>query len=264
MKTGQPRIEATGVIIKSPQEVAIMRRAGRVVAETIRALKRQVRAGMTTGDLDDIAHECITKAGATPSFLGYRGYPKTICVSVNEQVVHGIPGDRVIKDGDIVSLDVGAIVEGYQGDAATTVAIGNVPKRTRDLLAAAEGALQAAIQKCRPGFRIGDLSWAVQQYVESRGFSVVRQYVGHGIGRALHEEPAVPNFGTPGRGVVLKPGLVLAIEPMVNTGGFDTRVLDDNWTVVTADGSLSAHFEHTIAIAEGEPEVLTAPPSTED
>ncbi len=256
--TSQPRIERTGVIIKSPQETEIMRRASQVVAGAHRLLAEEIGPGMTTGQLDDIAREYILGEGATPSFLGYRGYPATICVSINEEIVHGIPGDRVIHEGDLVSLDIGAIVEGYHGDSAVTHALGEVDENRRRLIQVAEGSLDAAIDQCRPGRRIGDISWAVQDYAESRGYSVVREYVGHGIGRALHEEPSVPNYGTPDRGLLLKSGMVLAIEPMVNIGTWRTKVLSDDWTVVTQDGALSAHVEHTIAITKGDPEVLTA------
>lgn len=235
-----------------------MREAGKVVANTIKALLKEVRPGITTGELDAIAHKSITGAGAKPSFLGYRGFPGTICTSLNEEIVHGIPGKRVLKEGDILSLDVGAIVGGYHGDSATTVAVGKISKEAQVLLEVAEESLNAAIRQCKAGARMGDVSWAVQQYAESKGYSVVKEYVGHGIGRALHEEPSVPNFGAPGRGLVLKPGMVLAIEPMVNVGVWKTKVLADNWTVVTEDGKLSAHFEHTIAINDGAPEVLTA------
>jgi methionyl aminopeptidase len=258
MDIGQPRIQPTGVIIKSPQEITLMRQAGKVVAETIKALLKEVRPGITTGELDQVAHRTITGAGAKPSFLGYRGFPATICTSLNEEIVHGIPGKRVIKDGDILSLDVGAIVGGYHGDSAITVPVGKISPQAQKLLTVAEGSLDAAISQCRAGARMGDVSWAVQQYAEKQGFSVVKEYVGHGIGRALHEEPSVPNYGSPGKGLVLKPGMVLAIEPMVNVGVWRTRLLADNWTVVTEDGKLSAHFEHTVAITEGAPEVLTA------
>ena len=258
MKLQQPRIEQTGVIIKSPQEVAVMKRAGQVVADTVKLLMKEVQPGMTTGELDAIAYENITGAGAQPSFKGYRGFPATICVSVNNEIVHGIPGSRVVKEGDIVSLDVGAIVDGYQGDSAVTVGIGEISAQDKALLETAEGSLEAGIRMARHGVRLGDLSSAIQEYSESRGFSVVREYVGHGIGRALHEEPSIPNYGLPGRGILLRAGMVLAIEPMLNAGGWRTRVLPDNWTVVTEDGSTSAHFEHTIAITKEGPEVLTA------
>ena len=258
MKIRTPTIEQTGVIIKSPHETAIMRQAGQVVANTIKLLLKEIRPGITTGDLDAMAYESITGAGALPSFKGYRGYPATICASINDEVVHGIPGSRLIEEGDIVSVDVGAIVDGYQGDSAVSTGVGEISEQVKALLEAGEGSLDAAIRVARPGLRIGDLSWAVQDYAESRGFSVVRQYVGHGIGRALHEEPAIPNYGTPGRGLLLKPGMALAIEPMVNVGTWKTDVMPDNWTVVTQDHSLSVHFEHTVVITDGAAEVLTA------
>ncbi len=258
MNIQQAKIEQGGVIIKSPQEIAIMRQAGQVVAKTIKVLEKELRAGMTTAELDDIAYECITGAGALPSFKGYRGYPSTICVSINDEIVHGIPGQRIVNEGDLVGMDVGAIVDGYQGDSAVTLGVGEISDAARALLEAGEGSLEAAIQTARAGLRIGDISWAVQEYAESRGFSVVREYVGHGIGRALHEDPAVPNYGPPGRGLVLKTGMALAIEPMVNAGAWKTRLLEDNWTVVTQDGGLSVHFEHTLVINEGAAEVLTA------
>jgi len=258
MRISQPRIEQTGVIVKAPHEIDLMREAGRVVAGTHKLLKKELRPGITTGYLDDLAYEYINGQGATPSFLGYRGYPKTICTSVNEEIVHGIPGKRVLNEGDIVGIDIGAIVEGFHGDSAFTWPVGDVEKSHLDLLDAGEGSLHAAFPYCTPAYRIGDLSWAVQQYAESRGFSVVREYVGHGIGRTLHEEPSVPNYGSPGKGLPLRPGMVLAIEPMVNVGTWRTRLLDDNWTVITEDGQHSVHFEHTLAITEGEPEILTA------
>lgn len=258
MRVEQPRIQNTGIIIKSPAELDTMRRASRVVAKTVAALIDAVRPGITTGELDDLADGVIRSSGATPSFKGYRGFPKSICTSINEEVVHGIPGKRVIREGDIVGLDVGAIVDGFHGDSAVTVGAGEISEAAKALLEAAEGSLTAAIAACRVGARMGDVSWAAQQYAESRGFGVVREYVGHGIGRMLHEEPAVPNYGTPGRGIPLRSGMVLAIEPMVNVGTWKTKVLPDGWTVVTEDGSLSAHFEHTIAILDQGSEVLTA------
>jgi methionyl aminopeptidase len=196
--------------------------------------------------------------GAYPSFKGYRGFPATICVSVNEQIVHGIPGNRVIREGDIVSMDVGAIVEGYHGDSAVTVGVGTISPEAQRLIDATREALEVGIQQALAGYRVGDISWAIQQYSETLGYGVVREYVGHGIGRALHEEPSVPNFGDPGRGPLLELGMAIAIEPMLNVGGCETKVLEDDWTVVTADGGLSAHFEHTVAITERGPEVLTA------
>ena len=199
----------------------------------------------------------VTKHGAEPSFLGYRGFPASLCVSINEEVVHGIPGPRVLEEGDIVSLDFGAIYKGYHGDAAITVGVGKIDQAAQELVETTRGALEAAIGQCRPGNHLGDVSWAIQDYAESRGYSVVRQYVGHGIGRSMHEDPQIPNYGSPGRGLLLKPGMTFALEPMVNMGTYLTEVLDDNWTVATEDRKLSAHFEHTVAITEDGPEILT-------
>jgi methionyl aminopeptidase len=247
------------IILKSPEEIERMRVAGRVVAQTIDRILKQVRPGRTTADMDAVAEEYIRGEGATPSFRGYRGFPASICTSVNEQVVHGIPGGRKLRGGDLLSLDVGAIWEGYHGDSAVSVFVGDPPSDLAEkLVRVTEESLEAGISQIRLGERLSDVGHAVQQVVEGAGFSVVREYVGHGIGRALHEDPQIPNFGPPGRGPLIKPGLVVAIEPMVNAGGWETRLLADRWTVVTADGSLSAHFEHTIAITEDGPEVLTA------
>lgn len=246
-----------GVIVKSREEIAIMRQAGRIVAEVLAMLRERVRPGMTTKDLDALAEKEIRARKATPSFKGYRGYPACICVSVNDQVVHGIPGPRVLLEGDIVSIDAGAIYQGFQADAALTLGLGPVSDEGRVLIEATEGAMMAGIAAAREGARLGDISAAVQQYVEERGFSVVREYVGHGIGREMHEEPQVPNFGLPGRGMLLRRGMALAIEPMVNLGDWRTKVGADGWTVSTLDGSLSAHFEHSIAITEGEAEIMT-------
>ena len=258
VRAQQPVIQKTGVIIKSPGEIDVMRRAGQVVARTVKALMAAVRPGISTGELDALAEDMIRSDGAIPSFKGYRGFPGSICTSLNDQVVHGIPGKRIVQEGDILSLDVGAIVEGYHGDSAVTVGVGAITREAQSLIDAADGALAAAAARTHAGARMGDLSWAAQEYAEGLGFSVVRQYVGHGIGRDLHEEPAVPNYGTPGRGMLLQTGMVLAIEPMVNAGTWRTRVLDDDWTVVTEDGGLSAHAEHTVAITENGPEILTA------
>jgi methionyl aminopeptidase len=248
------------IIHKSPEELDRMRRAGRIVAATRERVLAAIRPGVTTAELDAVAGEAIREAGATPSFLGYRGFPASICTSINEQIVHGIPGDRMIEEGDLVSLDFGAIWEGYHADSAVTVFAGEPPSAEAEkLVLVTEEALQAGISTIRAGNRLSDIGHAVQQVAEGAGFSVVREYVGHGIGQSLHEDPQVPNYGEPGRGPELRPGLVLAVEPMVNLGGWETRVLDDQWTVVTADGSLSAHFEHTIAVTEEGPEVLTAP-----
>jgi methionyl aminopeptidase len=245
------------VIRKSSRELALMREAGRIVALTLARLEEQVRPGINTAELDAVADEFVREQGAEPSFLGYRGYPASLCVSVNQEVVHGVPGPRVLKEGDIVSLDFGAIREGYQGDAAITVGVGHISEKAQELIDVTRGALAAAIAQCRSGNYLGDVSASIQTYAESRGFSVVRQYVSHGIGRQMHEDPQIPNYGLPGRGMLLKPGMTFALEPMVNVGTYLTRVLDDGWTVVTDDGELSAHFEHTIAITEGEPETLT-------
>jgi methionyl aminopeptidase len=248
------------IVYKSPPEVEKMRRAGRIVAGTIERVLGAVAPGRTTADLDRVAEEYIRTQDATPSFLGYRGFPASICASLNEEIVHGIPSPRrVLNDGDILSLDFGAIWEGFHGDSAVTVFVGDPPSAEAEkLVRVTQEALEAAISQIRPGGRLSDISHAVEQVVLGAGFEVVREYVGHGIGRSLHEDPQIPNYGPPGRGPQLRPGLVLAVEPMVNMGGWETRVLADDWTVVTADGSLSAHFEHTIAITEDGAEVLTA------
>jgi methionyl aminopeptidase len=245
------------IIIKSSAEIAAMRRAGSVVASILKTLSKEIKAGMTTSQLDDIAVREIARYGAIPSFKGYIGFPATLCVSINEEIVHGIPGERKIREGDIVSLDFGAKVDGFHGDAALTVGVGNMSPQAKQLLDTTMGSLEAGINVARDGARLGDISAAIQYHVESRGFSVVREYTGHGIGHELHEDPHIPNFGLPGLGPVLQKGMTLAIEPMVNLGGWQTRVKNDGWTVVTADGSLSAHFEKTIAITDGEAEVLT-------
>ena len=247
------------IILKSPQEVAKMRRAGRIVSSTIERVTAAVRPGRTTADLDAVAEKSIGDEGAVPSFLGYRGFPASLCTSVNDEVVHGIPGPRKLQPGDILALDFGAIWEGYHADAAVTVFVGEPPSAEAEkLVRVTEESLEAGISQIRPGGRLSDVGHVVQQVVEGAGFSVVREYVGHGVGRALHEDPQIPNYGPPGRGPELKTGLVVAIEPMVNMGDWETRVLPDEWTVVTADGSLSAHFEHTVAVTDEGPEVLTA------
>ncbi len=245
---------------KSPSEMELMRRAGAITALTIERLLDEVAPGMTTSDLDQIAERSIRSEGATPSFKGYKGFPASICTSLNDEVVHGIPtARRRIRDGDILKLDVGAIWQGYHGDSAVSVFVGAPPSDVAEkLVRVTDEALAAGISCLRPGNRLHDVGHAVQQVVEGAGFAVVREYVGHGVGRALHEDPQVPNYGEPGRGPEIRPGLVVAIEPMVNVGDWRTRVLDDGWTVVTADGTLSAHFEHTIAVTEDGPEVLTA------
>jgi methionyl aminopeptidase len=235
-----------------------MRQAGRIVAEVLVILQERARPGISTAELDELACQIITKYKATPSFKGYRGFPASLCVSINEEVVHGIPNPkRYLEEGDIVSFDVGAICQGYHGDAAVTVGVGEITEAAKDLLAVTAGALAAGIAQSRARNYTGDVSWAIQDYAENRGYSVVREYTGHGIGRQMHEDPQIPNYGQRKRGIVLKPGMTLALEPMVNQGDWHTRVLADNWTVVTKDGKLSAHFEHTIAVTEGEPEILT-------
>ena len=246
-----------GIIIKSDREIAVMRQAGRIVATILKALAKQVRPGMKTKELDAIAAKELERLGAKPSFKGYQGFPANLCVSVNNEIVHGIPGERVLREGDIISLDLGAIFNGFQGDAAITVGVGEISLPARQLLETTEGALNAGIAAAYPKAKLGDISAAIQNHAESRGYSVVREYTGHGIGQEMHEEPQIPNFGLPGTGPVLKKGMTLAIEPMVNAGDWHTRLSDNHWTVFTADGSLSAHFEHTIAITDGEPEVLT-------
>lgn len=246
-----------GIIIKSTREIAVMRQAGRVVATILEMLKLQLRPGMKTKELDIIAAKELKRLGAKPSFKGYRGFPANLCVSVNDEIVHGIPGERVLRQGDIVSLDLGAIYMGFQGDAALTVGVGKISPEAKELIRTAGGALKAGIAIAHPGARLGDISAAIQDYAESRGYLVVREYTGHGIGQEMHEEPQIPNFGLPGTGPELKRGMTLALEPMVNVGDWRTRVGDDHWTVLTADGSLSAHFEHTIAITGAEAEVLT-------
>ncbi len=252
-----------GIEIKSEREIATMRQAGKIVAEVLRTLSERIKPGMKTKELDIIAEREVKKLGAESSFKGYHGYPATVCVSINDEIVHGIPGDRVLKEGDIVSLDFGAIYEGLQGDAAVTVPVGEVNSTAKKLIETTRGALESGIAAARDGARLGDISAAIQNYAESRGYSVVREYTGHGIGRKMHEDPQIPNctespYGLkPGTGPVLKKGMTLALEPMLNTGGWQTRVAGDRWTVLTADGSLSAHFEHTIAVDNTKPEVLT-------
>jgi len=245
------------IIIKSDEEIATMRQAGRIVAIVLEVLKSQVKAGMKTKELDIIAARELERLGAKPSFKGYHGFPANLCVSINDEIVHGIPGERVLNEGDIVSLDLGAIYMGFQGDAALTVGVGKISSPARQLIETTEGALGAGIAAAHPEARLGDISTSIQNYAESRGYSVVREYTGHGIGQEMHEEPQIPNFGTAGSGPLLKKGMTLALEPMVCVGDWRTRLSGDNWTVVTADGNLSAHFEHTIAITDAEPEVLT-------
>lgn len=241
------------IILKTPAEIEIMAQASRVVAEVLQVLESTVCPGISTEELDQIAEREIRARGAIPAFKGYRNYPKTLCASVNEQVVHGIPSKRKLKEGDIVGLDLGAIVEGFYGDAAVTVPVGRVSEEALRLIRITEEALYLGIEQAVVGNRISDISHAVQRHVESAGYSVVTEFVGHGIGRQLHEEPQVPNYGKPGQGPRLQSGMVLAIEPMVNMGKSAVRVLEDRWTAVTVDGSWSAHFEHTIAVQPSGP-----------
>ncbi|MCH8280044.1 MAG: type I methionyl aminopeptidase [Chloroflexi bacterium] len=246
-----------GITIKSPQELMAMRRAGAVVGEVLTLLKRSVEPGMTTKELDTIAYKEIIRHGAKPTFKGYRGFPASICASINEEIVHGIPSKRVLKEGDIIKVDVGATLDGFIGDAAVSMAVGQTSPEATALMDATRLSLEEGIKAARPGNRVGDIGAAVQQFGEARGYGVVREFVGHGVGRFLHEDPQVPNYGQPGLGPLLRPGMCIAIEPMFNMGDWRTRILDDQWTVVTADGQLSAHFEHSIAITEDGPEILT-------
>jgi methionyl aminopeptidase len=253
------------IVLKSAREIEIMRQGGHILAELIEHLRGSVKAGMSTLEIDEDVEAFITRRQALPAFKGYRGFPASVCVSINEEIVHGIPSaHRRLKEGDIVGLDLGCIVDGYYADCAFTMPIGEVPPAVQSLLDVTRQSLELAIEQCRPGGRLSDVSHVVQRHVEAHGFAVVRAFVGHGIGRALHEDPQVPNFGEPGRGPQLRSGMVLAIEPMVTMGSWDVRILDDGWTAVTADGSLAAHFEHTVAITENGPWVLTQAPTPEE
>ncbi len=245
------------ISIKSEREIALMRQAGKITATVLGILVKSVKPGLTTKELDVIAEKEVKKLGAIPSFKGYHGYPASVCVSINDEIVHGIPGDRVMKDGDIVSLDFGVIYEGYQGDAARTIGVGAISLQAEALIQATEGSFFTGIKMARDGNRLYDISAAVQKYAESKGYSVVREYTGHGIGRQMHEDPQIPNFGVPGTGPVLKKGMTFAIEPMLNIGTWRTKVASNQWTVSTVDGSLSAHYENTILITNGDPEILT-------
>jgi methionyl aminopeptidase len=249
----------TGITIKSAKEMAWMRDAGQVVADAKAKLKEAIRPGVTTAELDAVAEREIRRLGAIPSFKGLYGFPATICTSFNNEIVHGIPSERVAVEGDILSLDVGAIVGGFHSDSAFTVGVGEISEDAQRLIDATRESLSRGIAQVKDGARVGDISAAVQSYAEGLGYGVVRQYVGHGIGRSLHEDPQVPNAGDPGRGPLLRAGMALAIEPMLNIGDWDTRRLDDGWTVVTADGSLSAHFEDTVGITDTGVEVFSAP-----
>jgi methionyl aminopeptidase len=247
------------ILRKSKSELRYMLEAGRVVALTLQELERAIVPGVTTFDLDALAEDFIRRRGAKPAFKGLYGFPASICTSVNEQVVHGIPGTRRLKAGDIISIDVGAEVNGYYGDAAATFPVGEIDAEAARLLEVTRESLHKGIEKAVAGNRLSDISHAVQTYVEKHGFSVVRDFVGHGIGSKMHEEPQIPNFGPPGRGPRLEEGMTLAIEPMVNEGTYEVRILKDNWTVVTMDGKRSAHFEHTVAVGDGAAEILTRP-----
>ena len=236
-----------------------MRRAGSIVGATLALLRASVEPGLTTKDLDNIAYKEIVRHGGKPTFKGYRGFPASICASVNEEIVHGIPGKRVLKEGDIIKMDVGATIDGFIGDAAISVAVGEVAIEAIELMDATRLSLEEGIKAAMPGNRIGDIGAAVQKYGESKGYGVVREFVGHGVGRFLHEDPQVPTYGRPGLGPLLRTGMCIAIEPMLNLGDWHTRILDDQWTVVTADGKISSHFEHTIAITDDGPEIMTVP-----
>lgn len=245
------------IIIKNDKEIEYMRSAGRLVGETLEKLEEVIKPGITTAELDRIAEEFIIKHNAKPSFKGYQGFPASICTSINDEVVHGIPGKRVLKEGDIISIDCGAILNGYQGDAARTIGVGKISKEAETLIEVTKESFFKGVEKALVGNRLTDISSAIQNYVESFNFSVVRDFVGHGIGRDMHEDPEVPNFGRPGRGPKLSHGMVLAIEPMVNIGRYDVLIQPNGWTVVTEDGSLSAHYENTVAILNNGPEILT-------
>jgi methionyl aminopeptidase len=245
------------ITIKNPSEIGVMREAGRVVALVHARLQEAIVPGVTTGELDDIAREVIHANGALGSFFGHHGFPGHICASVNEEIVHGIPGTRVLRDGDIIAVDVGAIVRGFHGDSAWTYAVGTVRPEVKQLLVDTEAALYQAIDAARAGNRLGAIGRAVEDFARPKGYGIVEGYGGHGIGRDMWEDPHIPNQGDPNRGVMLRPGMTLAIEPMLNLGSKDTRVLEDDWTVVTADGSWSAHFEHTVVVTADEPEILT-------
>ena len=243
--------------LKTARELEWMKRAGQIVAQLLAHLAARVHPGIKTAELDEAARALIKQAGARPAFLGYRGFPASICVSINEEVVHGIPGERTVRDGDLVSLDVGVMVEGWYADAATTVLVGSVDPTARRLAEITQRALQEGITQARVGHRVSDISHAVQRTVEEAGFGIVREFVGHGIGRALHEDPPIPNFGPPHTGPRLKAGMALAIEPMVTLGSPEVQILDDGWTAVSKDRSLAAHFEHTIIVTDGGPEIIT-------
>ncbi|MEQ8161180.1 MAG: type I methionyl aminopeptidase, partial [Smithellaceae bacterium] len=245
------------VILKLPDEIERARASSQIVAEVLNKLRDRVKPGATTKELDRFAEEVARKRGAKPAFKGYRGYPYSLCTSVNEEVVHGMPSERILKEGDIISLDFGVFYNGFFGDAAITLPVGKITDAARKLIEVTEQSLYAGIEQAKKGNRLGDISSSVQQTVEPPGFSVVRDFVGHGIGRNLHEDPQIPNYGKKGRGIELKSGMILAIEPMVNQGSYKVKILEDGWTVVTEDGMLSAHFEHSVAITDNGPEILS-------
>jgi methionyl aminopeptidase len=247
------------ITLKSPKEIELMRRAGKITAAARALAGEMVKPGVTTQEINNEVERFIRKEGAIPSFLNYSGYPGSICISVNDEVIHGIPGKRVLQDGDIVSVDVGAFIGGFHGDCAATFACGTITPEAQDLIDVTRQSFFEGIKFAKKGYRVSDISAAIQVYVESHGYSIVREYVGHGIGKNLHESPEVPNFGNPGRGIRLLPGMTLAIEPMVNAGSAAIQLLSDGWTVKTRDGKYAAHYENTILITDGEPEILTAP-----
>lgn len=251
------------MIIYSQDEVRSIKRSNQIVAKILRELKTMIKPGLRTKELDERAEMRVAEMGARPAFKGYRGFPSSLCVSINEEIVHGIPSSRCLLEGDIVSLDFGVLFDGYYGDAAVTYGVGEISQRARKLIEAAEQAFHKAMEAMKPDNRISDISYAVQSYVESQGFSVIRAFVGHGIGLSLHEEPQIPNFGLPGRGPKIKPGMVLAIEPMIAMGDWNVEILDDNWTAVTKDRSLAAHFEHTVAMTPNGPVILSLPEEEE-
>ena len=245
------------IIIKSPREIKALRKSAQIVAQICEKLKKEIRSGIKTKKLAEIANELIKRYNAQPAFLGYKGFPATICSSVNEEVVHGIPGERKLISGDIISIDIGVVFEGYYGDMAITVPVDEVGQDVKKLLSVTEEAVYKGASKSKPSYHLSDISHAIQMFVEQNGFSVVRDYVGHGIGRQMHEDPQIPNFGQSGQGPCLTVGMVFALEPMVNMGGWQVNILSDGWTVVTADRKLSCHFEHMVAITENGPEILT-------
>lgn len=246
------------IIIKTQREIEIMRKAGRIVAGAHELVKKHIKPGISTLELDKLVYEYILSCNAIPAFKGYNGFPASICTSVNEEVVHGIPSSSVrLKDGDIISVDIGAVFDGYVGDGAKTYPVGQIDSEKQKLIDVTRQSFYEGIKYAKPGFRLSDISHAIQTYAESFGFSVVRDFVGHGVGKKMHEEPQIPNFGSPGKGPRLQKGMVLAIEPMINAGKYHVSILDNDWTVVTLDGKPSAHYEHTVAITDGEPELLT-------